>query len=72
MVTVIVCCFRYEEGSHFVPSSLICSGERVVTIEGTVEGICSAEEMLSKRLREYMQKDMKNSGNAGPPVAPMV
>lgn len=40
------------------------TGERVITIEGSVDAICAAEVALSKRLRDYMDKDMKNANNS--------
>ena len=39
-------------------------GERVITIGGTVDAICAAEKIISQRLRDYMEKDMKNSNSA--------
>lgn len=46
----------------------MCTGERVITIEGTVEAICAAEVVLSKRLRDYMERDMSNSANMAPGI----
>lgn len=55
---------RYDEGHQFGPNGMMySSGERVITIEGTVDAICAAEKILSQRLRDYMEKDMKNSNN---------
>lgn len=55
----------YDEGSQFGPNGMIVSlGERVITIEGTVDAICAAEKIISQRLRDYMEKDMKNSNSA--------
>lgn len=54
---------RYDEGHQFGPNGMVCSGERVITIEGTVEAVSTAERILSQRLRDYMEKDMKNSNN---------
>jgi len=56
----------YEEGNQFYPNGSAYTGERVITIEGSVESICAAEVLLSKRLRDYMEKDMKNSANTMP------
>lgn len=36
------------------------SGERVITIEGSLDSITQAEEIVSKRLRQYLERDMKN------------
>lgn len=68
----------YEDGNqfipedrHFIPNGQICTGERVITIEGTLDAICAAEKIISSRLRDYMERDMKNStSNGSPPVLP--
>jgi len=55
----------YDEGGQFGPNGMMLSlGERVITIEGTIEAICTAEKIISQRLRDYMEKDLKNSTNA--------
>jgi len=54
----------YEDGNQFVPNGLLCTGERVITIEGTLDAICAAEKIISGRLRDYMERDMKNNSNA--------
>jgi len=58
----------YEDGNQFVPNGLLCTGERVITIEGSLDAICSAERIISSRLRDYMERDMKNSTNNVPPM----
>jgi len=58
----------YEDGNQFVPNGLLCTGERVITIEGTLDAICAAEKIISCRLRDYMERDMKNNTNNGPPM----
>ncbi|XP_057294108.1 insulin-like growth factor 2 mRNA-binding protein 2 [Hydractinia symbiolongicarpus] len=58
----------YEESNQFSPSGVMCTGERVITIEGTVDAICAAEVVLSKRLRDYMERDMSNSANMTPGI----
>ena len=58
----------YEDSNQFVPNGLLCTGERVITIEGSLEGICSAEKIISSRLRDYMERDMKNSTNNAQPM----
>ena len=56
--------FSYDEGGQFGPNGMMVSlGERVITIEGTVDAICAAEKIISQRLRDYMEKDLKNSTN---------
>jgi len=67
----------YEDGSqfmpedrHFIPNGQVCTGERVITIEGTLDAICAAEKIVSSRLRDYMERDMKNSTNNGAPPMP--
>jgi len=40
----------------------------VITIEGQVDAICSAEKIISSRLRDYMERDIKNTTNSGPPM----
>lgn len=61
----------YEDNNQFVPNGLLCIGERVITIEGSVEGICAAEKIVSNRLRDYMERDIRNTagGGNGPPMA---
>lgn len=57
---------RYDEGNQFGPGPngmLVSLGERVVTMEGTVDAICEAEKVISQKLRDYMEKDLKNSAN---------
>ena len=55
---------RYDESGQFGPNGMMVSlGERVVTIEGTVDAICKAEKIISQRLRDYMEKDLRNSAN---------
>merc|ERR1719193_1460089 len=58
----------YEDNNQFVPNGLLCTGERVITIEGQVDTICSAEKIISSRLRDYMERDIKNTTNSGPPM----
>ena len=55
---------RYDEGGQFGPNGMMVSlGERVITIEGAVDAICEAEKIISQRLRDYMEKDLRNSSN---------
>lgn len=56
----------YEDGNQFVPNGLLCTGERVITIEGSLDAICAAEKIISGRLRDYMERDMKNNSNVPP------
>ena len=56
--------YSYEDGNQFSPNGIMFTGERVITIEGSVDAICAAEVALSKRLRDYMDKDMKNANNS--------
>lgn len=58
----------YEDNNQFVPNGLLCTGERVITIEGQVDAICSAEKIISCRLRDYMERDIKNTTSNGPPM----
>jgi len=54
----------YDEGGQFGPNGMMVSlGERVITVEGTVDAISAAERIISQRLRDYMEKDLKNSTN---------
>lgn len=58
----------YEDNNQFIPNGLLCTGERVITIEGSIEAICAAEKIISSRLRDYMERDLKNSTSNGPPM----
>ncbi|XP_002157937.2 insulin-like growth factor 2 mRNA-binding protein 2 [Hydra vulgaris] len=53
----------YEESSQMIPTGFVCTGERVITIEGSLDAICIAESLISKKLREYMEKDARNQYN---------
>jgi len=49
-------------------TSAHCHGERVVTIEGSLDGILSAEESVSFKLRHFLQRDLKNSSQSVNPT----
>ena len=55
---------RYEESSQMIPTGFVCTGERVITIEGSIDAVCIAESLISKKLREYMEKDARNNNRS--------
>ena len=53
-------CFRFEEFTPFSYSvEPLFSNERVITVEGSLDSICTAEKEISRKLRQCMERDMK-------------
>ena len=52
--------FRFEEFTPFSYSAEpLFSNERVITVEGNLDSVYSAEKEISRKLRQCMERDMK-------------